>query len=175
MFKVIKQDFFERPADIVAKDLLGKRIVRLNKDGSVLADFIISETEAYLGKDDKASHAYKGLTERTKVMYGPAGHFYVYLIYGMHYMLNIVTEKEAEPHAVLLRGALEVQGPGRLAKALKIDKRFNGLLASQESLLFFAETDFDLSKYRIVRDKRVGIDYAEEWKDKKLRFILKDV
>ncbi len=173
MLQALKQDFFERSADKVAKDLLGKRIVRLNSTGEIIANFIISETEAYLGEKDKASHAYKGLTKRTKVMYGPAGYFYIYLIYGMHYMLNIVTEKEGEPHAVLLRGTFEVEGPGRLSKALQIDMSFNAKKSEEKTGLFIAESDFDKSKYNTEKTARVGIDYAEEWKDKKLRFILK--
>ena len=173
MPKAIEPSFFERPADKVAKDLLGKAIIKLMPDGQTLT-YIINETEAYLGEKDKANHARKGLTARTKVMYGEAGVWYVYLVYGMHYMLNVVTEKEGCPHAVLIRGAFGVSGPGRLSKLLQVDKSFNGLHLAPENKLYIADTGFDMAKYKIEKAPRIGIDYAEEWKDKKLRFVLKE-
>ena len=118
--KSLFQDFFDRPTLEVAPDLLGKFLCR-EVDGSILR-LRITEVEAYDGPEDKACHAHRGKTPRNEIMFGPAGRWYVYLCYGMHWMLNAVTGPVDFPAAVLFRGCLEVTGPGRLTKALGIDR-----------------------------------------------------
>src|SRR5688572_32880768 len=133
--------FFERPADLVARELLGSAVVRRIR-GERIA-LTISETEAYLGPHDLACHAARGRTARTEVMFGPPGHAYVYLIYGMHHCVNAVTEREGHAAAVLIR-ALEpgpgvqgrTDGPGRLCKALEIDRSHNGLDLTRSGALY---------------------------------------
>ncbi len=115
----------------MARDLIGKYLVRQLGDEQIAAR--IHETEAYVGPQDLACHAAKGCTPRTEVMFGPAGRWYVYFIYGLHWMLNVVTESEGFPAAVLLRGAGPWEGPARLTKALGIDKRLNGWPAEESS------------------------------------------
>jgi DNA-3-methyladenine glycosylase len=138
----------------------------------------IVEVEAYLGPHDLAAHSAKGLTERTKVMFGPPGHAYVYLIYGIYCCLNVVTQPEGVASAVLLR-ALEpvqgikgrMQGPGLLCKAMDIDKRLNGhdLLSDD---LFIAAPD-EPQVFTIVKRPRIGVDYAGRWAKRLLRFYIK--
>ncbi|MDP3725294.1 MAG: DNA-3-methyladenine glycosylase, partial [Nanoarchaeota archaeon] len=151
--------FFNRPVLEVASDLLGKFLVRKYPSGA-LRPFgaaqgkqaqgkiagVITEVEAYDGPDDKASHASRGMTERNKIMFGPAGYFYVYLVYGTHWMLNIVTGEEGYPAAVLIRGVQylevglpDIEGPGRVTKFLHIDKKLNGRPACRESGLWFED------------------------------------
>src|SRR6185436_20546414 len=120
MKKVLARKFFERNALTVARELLGKYLVR--KVGQKTVAYKITEVEAYIGPHDLASHASKGRTKRTEVMFGHPGHWYVYLIYGMYEMLNIVTDKFNYPSAVLIRGVEGVSGPGRLTKTLKITR-----------------------------------------------------
>ncbi len=170
-FKALDKTFFERPADKVAKDLLGKTLVRVLSDGTMISD-VITETEAYLGQEDKACHAYKGITQRTKVMFGPAAVWYIYLIYGMYDMINVVTYKEGEAHAVLIRGTRQFNGPGKLSKAFRVDSSFNGKSVSPDSALFIADSDFKVNEKDVIVTPRIGIDYAEEWKDKPLRFYI---
>lgn len=123
----LPRSFFERSTLKVARELLGMRLHFKPHSG------IITETEAYIGQDDPACHAAKGLTPRTKVMFGPAGFSYIYLIYGMYYCLNIVTEKEGFPAAVLIRGVLwdqtsqHLNGPGKLCRAWQITKEHNNM------------------------------------------------
>ena len=168
---IVPTDFFNRPADVVARELLGMHLVRRNECDELC--YTITETEAYLGREDKACHAHRGLTPRTRVMFGPPGHFYVYLVYGMHHMLNIVCMPEGEPHAVLLRGTSEVSGPGRLAKALGIDVRLNGAPVAQTSGLYIARpTSPPARPTDIAQTPRIGVDYADEWARKPLRFVL---
>jgi DNA-3-methyladenine glycosylase len=119
---ILPLTFFERSAVRVARDLLGKKIVRC-RGGARIASTIV-ETEAYEGVHDLASHSSKGRTSRTEVMFGPAGRFYVYRIYGLHWMLNVVTGAENEGAAVLIRGVDGLNGPGRVAAALGIDASF---------------------------------------------------
>src|SRR5581483_6430538 len=128
----LARSFYARPAEAVARDLLGKRLCLSRADGSLTVGRIV-ETEAYLGPRDLASHARFGRTGRTEVMFGPPGRAYVFLIYGMHSCLNVVTSPEGEAQAVLLRAlepranlARSAVGPGRLCKALGIDRSFNG-------------------------------------------------
>ncbi len=159
--------FFTREAIEVAPLLLGKKLVRI-VDGD-RKEYIITETEAYLGEEDLACHAAKGRTARTEVMYREGGAVYVYLIYGMYWMLNFVTGKPDCPQAVLIRGITGFDGPGKLGKELRLDKSFYGedLFTSKR---LWVEDAPEVTAY--ITKPRVGIDYAGEWKDKPLRFIL---
>jgi DNA-3-methyladenine glycosylase len=164
-------DFYQQDAVIVAEKLLGKILVRRWEDGSEKR-YKITETEAYLGEDDKACHASKGRTPRTKIMYSEGGNVYVYLIYGMYWMLNVVTGLENHPQAVLIRGIDNIIGSGKVGRELKMDKGFYG-----ESLLNSDRIWIEDSPHKInfKTAPRVGIDYAdEEWRDKLWRFILSD-
>lgn len=135
----------------------------------------IIEVEAYLGPRDLASHSSRGRTKRTEVMFGPPGRAYVYFIYGMHWMFNIVSGRQGEAHAVLVRSAqplggweVNLLGPARLARAFAITGKDNGLPLSGDDIQLHAEPDY---RPRIVKSKRVGVDYARHWKDRLLRFI----
>src|SRR3989344_7369693 len=128
----LRKSFFIRPALSVAKDLLGKYLVRRLATKEI--PLMVTEVEAYVGFNDRASHANKGKTERNKVMFSEGGRWYVYFTYGMHWMLNIVTGPKNYPAAVLIRGTDKIRGPGRLTKYLKIDKSFNGSLVYKKSL-----------------------------------------
>jgi DNA-3-methyladenine glycosylase len=182
----LSRAFYERPTVEVARQLLGKYLVRIDAAG-VRAGMIL-ETEAYVGPDDKASHASRGRTPRTALMFGPAGFAYVYLIYGMHHCLNIVTERENYPAAVLIRAVepseglelmqkrrltLDVRrltnGPGKLCQAFGIDRRLNGLDICGEALFIEAR---GTNLVDIVVTARVGVDYAGPWKDKPWRFYI---
>lgn len=166
---VIKPEFFKRDAIEVAPELVGKLLVR-EIDGEIIK-LRISEVEIYKGEGDTACHAHKGRTKRTEVMYGEGGKFYVYLCYGIHYLLNIVTGNIDEPQAILIRATVEANGPGKLTKVLKIDKNLNGIEASKESTLWFED---DGMKYKCFKDKRVGIGYASKKDQNRLwRYILK--
>lgn len=173
MKKVLTKEFFEKDAVEVAENLLGKYLVR--KIGGKEIALRINEVETYDGFEDKASHAHKGKTERNKVMFGEAGNWYVYLVYGMHNMLNIVTGKEHYPAAILIRGAGDISGPGRLTKFLKIDKKLNAKSASVETGLWFEDRGELVDKTKIKRVPRIGVDYAGPiWAKKNYRFILSD-
>jgi DNA-3-methyladenine glycosylase len=162
-------DFYLNDAVSVAEKLLGKTLVRVWDDGS-MTRYCISETEAYLGEEDKACHASKGRTPRTEVMYSKGGRVYVYLIYGMYWMLNVVTGASSHPQAVLIRGIDNIIGSGKVGRELKMDKSFydEDLLTSDR---IWIEDAPDVSQFKT--GPRVGIDYAgEQWKDKPWRFIL---
>lgn len=187
MRKITSRNFFNRATLKVAKELLGKFLVR-KIEGKETAG-MISEVEAYVGPKDKASHASRGKTERNKIMFGKAGHWYIYLTYGRHWMLNVVTEQEGYPAAVLLRSVTKlsssivdkdlvrdsflIQGPGRLTNFFKIDKRFNGQPLNHTSGLWIENRGIKISPRLIGRGKRVGIDYAGPWKNKLWRFYIK--
>lgn len=167
--------FYARDTALVAQDLLGAFLV--HRAGGVERIGRIVETEAYLGAHDLAAHSSKGITRRTQVMYGPPGHAYVYLIYGMHHCMNVVTEPEGHGAAVLLRAlepvqnvALDTRGPGRLCKAMDIDLSLNGrdLLSDDFHLLTRPAGD----AFSIVSRPRIGVDYAGEWANKPLRFYI---
>jgi len=163
-------DFYKQSAVAAAEKLLGKILVRTFDDGTVVR-YVITETEAYLGEEDEACHASKGRTQRTEVMYAEGGRAYVYLIYGMYWMLNVVTGAENHPQAVLIRGINNIIGSGKVGRELKIDKSFYG-----ESLLnstrIWIENAPDETNF--VTAPRVGIDYAgEEWRDKLWRFSIR--
>ncbi len=170
-YPILEQDFFVRPAITVARELLGKSLVR--RIGSREHAAVIHEVEAYVGPHDLACHARVGRTLRTAVMYGPAGHWYVYLCYGMHWMLNIVTGEEGYPAAVLFRSAGEFTGPGRLTKGLRITSRLNTLAATAQTGFWIEDRGLQVSRSQIERTPRIGVDYAGPWKDKLYRFVLK--
>jgi DNA-3-methyladenine glycosylase len=160
----------------VARALIGKILVR-RIDGKTLQARIV-ETEAYLGPHDLASHASKGRTLRTEVLFGPAGRAYVYLIYGMHEMLNVVAGTAGEAQAVLIRAArpldgwqADLSGPGRLTRAFRITRSEYGVDLTGDRLHFLDDPAYQA---RVVSAKRVGIDYAGEWKDAPLRFLDAD-
>ena len=168
--------FYDRDTILVARELLGKLLV--HHSGGVERIGKIVEVEAYLGPHDLAAHSAKGLTERTKTMFGPPGHAYVYLIYGVHHCMNVVTEREGHASAVLLRAGEPVenltgrtQGPGLLCRALKIDRRLNAhdLLSDD---FFIAEPEV-AEKFSIVKRPRIGVDYAKHWAKRRLRFYIK--
>ena len=188
----LTQDFFERKTELVAQALLGKVLVR-GIDDEKLSGMIV-ETEAYVGPHDLASHASKGKTNRTRVMFSRGGIWYVYMIYGFYYCLNIVTETKDYPSAVLIR-ALEplegietmkknrktdhianlTSGPGKLCQALEIDKNLDGASAiSMDSKLYVEDRGIKIPANQMVNAKRIGVDYAGIWKDKLLRFYITD-
>lgn len=162
--------FFARPADRIARDLLGARLVVRDAAGGVTRHAIF-ETEAYLGAHDLACHGSKGMTKRNAVMFGPAGRWYVYLCYGMHWMLNVVTGAEGVPAAVLIRGAGAFVGPGRVTRGLGIDKAFDGQSAVRRAGLWL-EAGEPISPRSIRRTPRIGVGYAGEWAAKPLRFVF---
>jgi DNA-3-methyladenine glycosylase len=169
--RVLSPSFFDRPAEDVARGLLGKAIV--GRFGDSVQALIITETEAYLGPHDLACHAARGRTPRTDTMFGPAGTLYVYLVYGLHLMLNVVTGPEGFPAAVLIRSAGNAQGPGRLGRALTLTPELNGKLASPATGLWFE--DREARPRRIRAAPRVGVGYAgPTWSRRRLRFILPD-
>jgi DNA-3-methyladenine glycosylase len=183
---LLKQDFFRRPTITVAQDLLGTKLLR-EYNGSILSG-MITETEAYLGAGDSACHAARGRTPRNSVMFGPAGVAYVYFVYGMHFMLNIVTEQEETPCAVLIRamkplaGLAQMQdlrgkkgrevgnGPAKLCQAMAIDKSLNGWDITQGRVLWL-ESHLKLIPDSINSGPRIGIAYAaRKDRDAPLRF-----
>lgn len=161
----LETTFFERPVLQVAPDLLGCTLHAPGGRG------MITEVEAYDGEQDLACHASKGRTPRTDVMYGPAGHWYVYLVYGMHYMLNVVTGDEGHPAAVLIRTVEPYDGPGKLTKALGVDMAFNGRKANKKTGLWLESGD-TVDQSRIQTTPRIGVNYAKEWAKKPYRFVL---
>jgi DNA-3-methyladenine glycosylase len=166
-------EFFNRPADKVARDLLGKALLR--RHGRSLSTHVITETEAYMGPEDLASHAAGGRrTKRTEIMFGQAGTLYVYFVYGMHWMLNVVTGEIGYPAAVLIRGIEGAEGPARLTRALNITGALNGKPARKGSGLWFADCCGPPARNAIVRTARINVDYAGRlWAAKKYRFVLK--
>jgi DNA-3-methyladenine glycosylase len=170
--KVLPQQFFNRKTLQVAKDLLGKYLVR-EIDGEILKEKII-ETEAYVGPHDLACHSSKGRTKRCEPMFGEPGTIYVYFTYGMHWMLNIVTEKIDSPCAVLIRGTEHVSGPARLTKKFKVDKMLNGKMLGKKSGLWIEDGE-KVNPRKISRTPRIGVAYAKEgWAEKPYRFVLKN-
>lgn len=167
------RDFLDRPTLIVAEELLGQHLCR-EINGEILR-YEITEVEAYDGPEDKASHAHKGMTERNSIMFGPAGYWYIYLCYGVHWLLNIVTGPEKYPAAVLFRGLKEVSGPGRLTKKLQIDKIQNRMLSSPDNGLWLESSGRRLQAKDIEKTARIGIDYAgPAWAAAPYRFIVKN-
>ncbi|MCG3149391.1 MAG: putative 3-methyladenine DNA glycosylase [Verrucomicrobiae bacterium] len=166
----LPRTFYDRDTTLVARELLGKYLIHGRQIGRIV------ETEAYLGPHDLAAHSARGRTQRNEVMFGPPGYAYVYMIYGLYFCMNVVTEREGHAAAVLIR-ALEpvanltgkTNGPGLLCKALGIDKRLNG-----RDLL---RPDFSIAAgkpqaFRVVKRPRIGVDYAGHWARRHLRFYI---
>jgi DNA-3-methyladenine glycosylase len=169
--KLLSGTFFNRPTLTVTEELLGKFLVR--KINGQEIKLMIHEVEAYDGPEDKACHASKGKTDRTKILFGPPGYFYVYFCYGMHWMLNIVVGPKNYPAAILMRGAGEISGPGRLTKLLQIDKSLNNKKAQPQNGLWFEDHGIIVNKESIQKMPRIGVDYAGPvWSKKPYRFIF---
>lgn len=169
MIRKLGPDFFSKDTLWVAKNLLGKYLCRRLETGEVIRAEI-TETEAYRGFNDQASHAHKGRTKKTEVMFAESGTIYVYLIYGMYNCLNIVTEKSNYPAAVLIRGVHGVNGPGRVCKFFKIDRQLNGQKLGKE--LWVEDQGIKTPSSKIQVSRRIGVDYAGESKDWPWRFVL---
>jgi DNA-3-methyladenine glycosylase len=166
------QDFFNRDTVTVARELIGCHL--LCKRNGKIERYMIVETEAYDGPNDLASHASKGRTKRTEIMFGPAGHYYVYLVYGMHWMLNIITGPVGYPAGVLIRGIEGYAGPARLTKKLGVTGKLHGKKVSPESGFWIELSPSTLPSKMIVSTPRIGIDYSGPiWMKKKYRFVLK--
>ncbi|HET9296648.1 MAG TPA: DNA-3-methyladenine glycosylase [Candidatus Binatia bacterium] len=183
----LPRSFYEQPTLDVAKQLLGKYLVRNHPEGMTVGRIV--ETEAYIGPHDLACHASHGRTPRTEVMFGPAGHAYVYFVYGVHYMLNLVTEELDHPAAVLIR-ALEpidgielmetrrrtekrralCSGPGKLCQAFAIDRSLNAADLCGDVLHVEGRGE-PMPKF--LAKPRIGVDYAGKWKDKPFRFLVR--
>lgn len=172
----LPRSFYDRDTVIVARELLGKCLVHVS--GGVARIGRIVEVEAYLGPHDLAAHSARGLTKRTQVMFGPPGHAYVYLIYGMYYCMNVVTQPEGVASAVLLRAVEPIknvegrtQGPGLLCKVMHIDNRLNGhdLLSDD---FYIADTGAP-TDFTVVKRPRIGVAYAGIWARRLLRFYIK--
>lgn len=192
--KILASDFFIRDAETVAPALLGKVLCHENTAGLWAGEIV--ETEAYLGEIDLASHASKGRTARTEIMFGPPGNAYVYMIYGKYFCLNAVCREKGHAAAVLVRALKPLvlrgeiireettkwqgrkihqilNGPGKLCREFGIDRRYQGLKFKKSHGLYFRD-HCSFSSSQIVAAPRVGIDYAREWKDKPLRFYVKN-
>ena len=172
----LPRHFYDRDTTVVAQELLGKWLIHASGGGERVGKIV--EVEAYLGAHDLAAHSSKGLTDRTKIMFGPPGHAYVYLIYGMHHCMNVVTERAGNGAAVLLRAlepvknlADKTNGPGLLCRAMGIDRRLNGhdLLSDD----FFIAEPNESAKFSSVKRPRIGVDYAKHWAKRRLRFYIK--
>jgi len=174
--RILSQTDFERKTLAVARSLIGKYLVRDGPAG-VQAGKIV-EVEAYVGPQDRACHASRGRTPRTDVMFGRAGLAYVYLVYGMHHCLNVVTEREGFPAAVLIRAVqaaaptLLIDGPGRVCRFFGIDRTHNRLDLTTGSLLWIEDRRERVEKSAISTFPRIGVDYAGEWAAKPYRFRL---
>jgi DNA-3-methyladenine glycosylase len=181
----LPREFFARDTETVAKDLLGKLIVRRAAAGATTRPPQVArivEVEAYLGLRDLASHARRGPTPRAAIMFGPPGHLYVYLIYGMYHCMNFVTEPDGEAGAVLIRAAEPtagfddesarvLSGPGKLCRALDITLAHRGLdLTAKDSPLVVCDDGSPAP--RRARSARIGVDYAGTWSERLLRFYV---
>lgn len=188
MRRILGKRFFNRPTLLVARELLGKFLVRRIYGREVA--LMITETEGYDGMKDKACHAWRGQTPRNTPMFGHPGHAYVYFTYGMHFMLNLVTREKGYPAAVLIRGGVlaragegnysgilknsRIDGPGRLTKVLTIDKRLNAEPLSKASGLWVEDRGITFSDKKIVRTPRIGVDGAGPyWAGRRYRFVIK--
>jgi DNA-3-methyladenine glycosylase len=168
--------FYDRDTSLVARELLGKFLVHQTPNGERIGKIV--EVEAYLGAHDLAAHSSKGVTARTQVMFGPPGHAYVYLIYGVHNCMNVVTESAGHGAAVLLRAlepvknlAGKTNGPGLLCRAMDIDRRLNAHDLVSENF-FIAAPDL-IEKISVIKRPRIGVDYAGAWAKKLMRFYIK--
>jgi len=179
MSHILQSDWFARDTEAVARELLGKTLCRQLSDKGVVR-LTINETEAYVGPHDSASHAHLNrFTKRTKTMFEVPGTLYIYLIYGMYWMLNIVTEQKDYPAAVLIRGAsndfLNLDGPGKLTRDLQIDKNLNNQILSKENNFWIEDSGMPVPEDKIISTPRIGINYASEpWLSAPLRFLLSE-
>lgn len=165
----LKREFYIRDVLDVAPDLIGKNLVILDSEGTY-RKYLINEVEAYRGEEDLACHAAKGRTARTEVLYHEGGRLYVYFIYGMYWMLNIVTEKENVPQAVLIRGVGKFNGPGKLTRALGIDRSFYGEDLTTSDKIWLEDSG---EKLQIKTSFRIGVDYSGDyWKTRPWRFYI---
>jgi len=181
---MLPNSFFNRKTLKVAQDLVGKILVRryysTSRKRYIVAKEKITEVEAYVGPHDLACHSSHGKTARNEVMFREAGTIYVYFTYGMHWMLNIVTEGKDFPAAVLVRGTENISGPARLTKALNIGKKLNGMKLGKESGLWIASPRQSFSeggktKLKILKTPRIGVAYAKGgWAEKPYRFVVQD-
>lgn len=167
---ILPPSFFRRPVLTVAPELLGAVLVRRLPEGGCLRSAIV-EVEAYDGETDLACHAAKGKTKRTAVMYEPGGIWYVYVVYGMYHMLNIVTGPRDYPAAVLIRGVADSSGPGRLTNGFGIDRSLNAQAARRASGLWIESGATRVLPAAIERTPRIGVAYAGEWAEKPYRFV----
>ncbi|HVR85050.1 MAG TPA: DNA-3-methyladenine glycosylase [Planctomycetota bacterium] len=165
--------FFQQSGVQLSARLPGTILVK--RVGRTLRRARIVEVEAYLGPKDLASHSSRGRTARTEVMFGPAGRAYVYFIYGMHWMFNVVAGRLGQAHAVLIRAAepldgwtADLSGPGKLARSFGISREHNGIKLTSDEFFFAADAGY---RPRIKRSKRIGVDYAGAWKHRPLRFV----
>lgn len=170
--RALSAEFFARPTLAVARELLGKFLVKA--DGEKEIARMITEVEVYDGFEDKASHAHKGKTLRNAAMFGEPGVWYVYFTYGVHWMLNITTREAGYPAAILIRGVEGISGPGRLTKAYGIDKLFNERPAAHATGLWIEDRGITISPRKILRTPRIGIASAGPiWSKKPYRLLLK--
>ena len=166
----LTSDFYKRDTVLVAQQLLGKILVR-QFDDQIAFRYRITETEAYCGVADLACHASKGKTKRTQIMFNKGGYVYVYLIYGMYWLLNIVSDDEGEGSAVLIRGLEGFNGPGRLGRELKLDSSFYGENLETSNRLWIEDAP-TVEQYEST--PRIGVDYAgEPWISMPWRFVVK--
>ncbi len=172
----LPRSFYDRDTLLVARDLLGKWLVHGTGEAQRIGRIV--EVEAYVGPNDLASHSSKGLTPRTRVMFGPPGHAYVYLVYGMHCCMNVVTDRDGHASAVLLRAVEPVmnidgptRGPGRLCKSMRIDRRLNAHDLTSDD--FYIARPPRCAPVSIVKRPRVGVDYAGPWARRLLRFYIR--
>jgi DNA-3-methyladenine glycosylase len=164
----LSASFFQRDTFLVGREILGKILVRKFANGEEKR-YRITDIELYIGEEDEACHAHKGLTKRTEIMYAEGGRLYVYLIYGMYWMLNIVSYIKGEPHAILIRGIENIDGPGKVGKELQIDRTFYGEKLTDSHRIWIEDASI-VTEYST--HKRIGISYAsQEWQDKPWRYV----
>lgn len=169
---MLPRSFFNRPAPVVARDLLGRELVRRLPEGGILR-CTVTETEAYDGFEDQASHAHRGKTPRNAVMFGPPGFVYLYLCYGVHWLLNLTTGPEGHPAAVLIRGCSLASGPGRLTRALRLGRAENLMPLGPRGGLWL-NAGRPAADNQVFTSPRIGIDYAgDPWKEIHWRFVLR--
>jgi DNA-3-methyladenine glycosylase len=165
----LSREFFVRDVLDVAPDLVGKTLAIRLPDG-ITGRYTVTEVEAYRGSEDKACHAFKGRTTRTEIMFREGGRLYIYMIYGMYWMLNVVTGQEDDPQAVLIRGVENIPGPGRLTKSFGINRSFYGEDLVTSERIWFENNGFVPA---VKQGQRIGIDYAGEfWKSKPWRYYI---
>jgi DNA-3-methyladenine glycosylase len=169
----LESEFFRQSAVEVAAQLLG--VVMHRRVGGKILRARIVETEAYLGPKDLASHSSKGRTARTEVMFGPAGKAYVYFIYGMHNMFNIIVGTPGEAEAVLIRAAeplddwqADLTGPGKFARAFQVTRKDYGMDLTGNEIFFMSDVSY---RPQIRKTKRIGVEYAKHWQHRILRFV----